>query len=70
MAFNRWNNDVIPEGLKRKKFQQTLFSFLTKVFRSKLNNSQTFEYYFKKKLADILHNWDMLVNNGLGQILC
>jgi hypothetical protein len=28
MAFNRWNNDVVPEGLKRKKFQQTLFSFL------------------------------------------
>jgi hypothetical protein len=36
MAFNRWNNDVIPEGLKRKKFQQTLFSFLNTIFGSKI----------------------------------
>ena len=46
MAFNRWNNDVVPEGLKRKKLQQTLFSFFNLYFESKLK--------FRKLLIDII----------------
>ena len=32
MAFNRWNNDVIPEGLKRKKIPTNSFFFFIKKF--------------------------------------
>jgi hypothetical protein len=48
MAFNRWNNDVIPEGLKRKKIPTNSFFFFYKDVRSKFSYQIPIDTILKK----------------------
>jgi hypothetical protein len=73
MAFNRWNNDVIPEGLKKEKNPTNSFFFLYKIYffldRKIFYLTDCLRLFLKKNRYYSYMGIDS-VNNELVQILC